>query len=185
VPYIAVPDDLPGIVGLMASKPASGRLLNALAEQILRGPSPLSHGERELIAALVSSRNETTFCLTSHSAAAAHALGDAWDVVAAVRRDHETAPVSETLRALLAIAATVQQSGRAVRPADVERARAAGAGDEAIHDTVLVAAAFCMFNRYVDGLDATTPTDDAAYDLMGKTLATEGYDRGQLDAFVG
>lgn len=181
MPHVAVPPGLVGIAALMASKPASGRRLNALAEQILRGPSPLSQGERELIAALVSTRNECRFCASSHRAAATHAIGDGAEIVAAVCADPGSAPVSAKMRALLAIAAKVQESGQAVTAEDIQRARDAGAGDEDIHDTVLVAAAFCMFNRYVDGLAATTPEDDSAYDTVGKMLATEGYDRGQFD----
>jgi len=57
----------------------------------------------------------------------------------------------------------------------VKNARAAGASDEDIHDTVLIAAAFCMLNRYVDGLGAITPSDDAAYDAMGIQMAAHGY----------
>lgn len=186
MPHIAVPENLVGIASLMATKPASGHALCVLAEQLLRGPSPLTAGERELIAAMVSDRNGTPFCTSAHSAAAAHALaGDGIDgaaaLVAAVRHDPETAPVSEKLRALLAIAAKVARSGRDVEESDVRRARDAGAGDEEIHDAVLVASAFCMFNRYVDGLAAREPADPLGYDLMGKVLAVEGYDRGQFD----
>lgn len=184
MPYIEVPEGTAGIGSLMAAKPASGRALCALAEQLLRGPSPLSQGERELIAAYVSDRNGTAFCTKSHSAAAHHALAgdgvpDAESVVAAVRRDPETAPVGDKLRALLAIAAKVARSGLDVTEADVARAKAAGATDEDVHDAVLVAAAFCMYNRYVDGLAAREPADPSGYDLMGKVLAVEGYDRGQ------
>jgi hypothetical protein len=71
----------------------------------------------------------------------------------------------------------VQQGGQNVRPQDVQAARAHGATDADIHDTVLIAAAFCMFNRYVDGLAAWTPDDPAAYDRMGAMLAAEGYVR--------
>jgi uncharacterized peroxidase-related enzyme len=144
----------------------------------------LTQGERELIAAVVSDRNGTAFCTASHSAVAAYALADggvpdAAAVVAAARRDPETAPVSEKMRALLAIAVKVAHSGLDVTEADVARARDAGAGDEDVHDAVLVAAAFCMFNRYVDGLAAREPADPLGYDAMAKVLVVEGYDRGQ------
>ena len=58
---------------------------------------------------------------------------------------------------------------------DIARARAEGATDVEIHDTVLIAAAFCMFNRYVDGLATLTPADPAAYDDMGRRMAEHGY----------
>ncbi|MFE2341173.1 carboxymuconolactone decarboxylase family protein [Streptomyces sp. NPDC059431] len=175
MPHIEIPAPVPGIRGLMASKPASGRRLSELAEQLLRGESPLSVGERELIAAFVSSRNQTRYCTGSHTAAAAHALGGDYELVEAVKRDPASAPVSERMRALLAIAGKVQGDAREVGAEDVAAARAAGADDEAIHDTVLVAAAFCMFNRYVDGLGAITPDDPAVYDEIGVFLAAHGY----------
>ncbi|MFB7468939.1 carboxymuconolactone decarboxylase family protein [Streptomyces sp. NPDC056224] len=175
MPHIEIPAPVPGIRGLMASKPASGRRMSELAEQLLRGESPLSVGERELIAAFVSFRNRTRYCTGSHTAAAAHALGGDYELVEAVKRDPASAPVSERMRALLAIAGKVQGDAREVSGEDVAAAKAAGADDEAIHDTVLVAAAFCMFNRYVDGLGAITPDDPAVYDEIGLFLTAHGY----------
>ncbi|MFE4639294.1 carboxymuconolactone decarboxylase family protein [Streptomyces sp. NPDC056773] len=175
MPHIDIPAPVPGIRGLMASKPASGRRMSELAEQLLRGESPLSAGERELIAAYVSHLNQTRYCTGSHTAAAAHVLGGDYELVEAVKRDPASAPVSERLRSLLAIAGKVRGDAREVGEEDIAAARAAGADDEAIHDTVLIAAAFCMFNRYVDGLAAITPEDPAVYDEIGAVLATKGY----------
>jgi len=149
--------------------------MRELAEVLLRGPNSLTSGEREMIAAFVSSRNDCHFCQASHSAAAAHHLGGNYTAVDAVKRDYQTAPVSSKLKALLAIAAKVQQGGKRVTVDDVERARAEGATDVEIHDAVLIAAAFCMFNRYVDGLATLTPVDPAAYDAMGRRMAEQGY----------
>lgn len=146
-----------------------------LAETLLRGDaSPLTRGERELIAAYTSSLNDCTFCCSSHSAAARHQLSDP-DIVNAVLRDAESAPVSEKMKSLLAIAKKVQQGGRGVGDDEVARARKAGAGDREIHDAVLISAAFCMYNRYVDGLRTFAPADEGLYDEMGKMLATQGY----------
>jgi uncharacterized peroxidase-related enzyme len=128
-----------------------------------------------MIAAFVSSRNDCHFCQASHSAAAAHHLGGNYSTVDAVKRDFQTAPVSAKLKALLAIAAKVQEGGGHVTTGDVERARVEGASDVEIHDAVLIAAAFCMFNRYVDGLATLTPVDPAAYDEMGRRMAEQGY----------
>ena len=89
--------------------------------------------------------------------------------------DFRRAPVSDKLKALLVIAGKVQQGGRRVSDDDVARARAAGADDKAIHDTVLIAAAFCMFNRYVDGLATWAPGEAAAYERIGAMLAQQGY----------
>jgi uncharacterized peroxidase-related enzyme len=175
VAHIALPEGLPGITGGFAFRPETAKPLRALAEVLLRGPSTLTSAERETIAAFVSSRNDCRFCQLSHSAAAAHHLGGDYSTVDAVTRDYLNAPLSPKMKALLAIAAKVQQGGNQVTGADVERARAEGATDVEIHDTVLIAAAFCMFNRYVDGLATLTPTDPALYDEMGRRMAQDGY----------
>jgi len=175
MPHIPLPEGLPGITSGFAFRPETARPMRELAEVLLRGPNSLTSGEREMIAAFVSSRNECHFCQASHSAAAAHHLGGSYAAVDAVKRDYQTAPVSSKLKAHLAIAAKVQQGGKQVTPSDVERARAEGATDVEIHDAVLIAAAFCMFNRYVDGLATLTPVDPAAYDAMGRRMAEQGY----------
>jgi uncharacterized peroxidase-related enzyme len=180
VPHIALPDGLPGITGAFAYRPETAKPLRELAEVLLRGPNTLTSGERETIATFVSSRNDCDFCRASHRAAAAHHLEGNYGLVDAVTRDYQTAPVSPKLKALLTIAGKVQQGGKEVTTADVERARAEGATDREIHDTVFIAAAFCMYNRYVDGLAAFTPTDPRAYDQMGRRMAKEGYVRGSV-----
>jgi uncharacterized peroxidase-related enzyme len=177
VPHISLPDGFPGITGGFAFRPETARPLRELAEVLLRGPSTLSSGEREMIAAFVSSRNDCQFCQLSHRAAAAHNLEGDYDLVQAVERDYLNAAVSAKLKALLTIAGKVQQDGKLVTTSDVERARAEGATDLEIHDAVLIAAAFSMFNRYVDGLATFTPTDPQAYDAMGRRMAKEGYVR--------
>jgi uncharacterized peroxidase-related enzyme len=142
---------------------------------LLRGPSTLTCGEREMIAAFVSAGNECAFCCASHRAAAAHHLDGDYALVDAVKRDPPSAPISAKLKALLAIADRVRIDGKQVSSEDVEAARRAGATDLEVHDTVLIAAAFCMFNRYVDGLATWTPDDSVAYDQMGRRIAQEGY----------
>ena len=177
MPHIALPEGVPGIRSALQFRPETARPLLELAEVLLRGPNSLTSAEREMIAAFVSSRNECRFCHASHRAAAAHHLGGDYSVVDAVGDDYLSAPVSEKLKALLGIAGKVQESGRHVTAADVERARAEGATDVEIHDTVLIAAAFCMYNRYVDGLATLTPTDPDVYDRMGQRMAQQGYVR--------
>ena len=175
VPHIALPEGLPGITSGFAFRPETAKPLRELAEVLLRGPSTLTSGEREMIAAFVSSRNDCRFCQLSHSAAAAHHLSGHYDVVDAVVHDYEQAQISAKLKSLLAIAAKVQQGGLQVTSGDVERARKEGATDVEIHDAVLIAAAFCMFNRYVDGLATFTPADPKDYDEMGRRMARDGY----------
>jgi uncharacterized peroxidase-related enzyme len=174
-PFITLPNEMPGIVSLMAFKPETGAKLGAFVQQLLRGPSSLTPGEREVIAALVSSKNGTYFCAHTHAATARHLIEGGTESVGQTIDSVEAAPVSDKMRALLRIAEKVQDSGLAVTQADVDAAREAGAADEDIHDTVLVASAFCLFNRYVDGLGAITPRDDAIYDGIGQMLASQGY----------
>ena len=172
--HISLPDGVPGIVGPLMQYPETGQPLSALAQALLRGPSSLTPAEREVIATYVSSQNGCVFCMSSHGAAARALLGPDAGIVDEVKTGFEQATISEKLKALLVIAGKVQQGGRRVSEVDVARARAAGADDKAVHDTVLVAAAFCMYNRYVDGL-ATLIPDPAAYEPMGVGLAQNGY----------
>lgn len=174
MPHITVPADIPGIRALLAFRPETAGPLGALANALLHAPNSLSPGDRELIAAYVSSLNSCTFCWRSHAAIAACHF-DSESLVDAAVANPEAAPLTPKMKALLALAARVQQSGRAVTAADIERARDAGATDVEIHDTVLIAAAFCMFNRYVDGLGALTPTDPEAYRARAAQTAREGY----------
>ncbi|MBC8125310.1 MAG: carboxymuconolactone decarboxylase family protein, partial [Candidatus Kapabacteria bacterium] len=146
---------------------------------LLHGESPLTKGERELIAAFVSHGNNCVFCTMSHAAAARHHYGENADVVGAVVYRKDFSVVSHKLAALLPIAEKVRKGGRIVSDQDVATAREAGAVDRDIHDTVLIAAAFCMFNRYVDGLQALTPIDPDVYVQMGKRMAEIGYDGGR------
>jgi uncharacterized peroxidase-related enzyme len=180
--HIQVPEGAPGIIGLMMAYPGARQELSALAEELLRSPaSSLTTAERELIATRVSSGNECHFCTQSHAAAARELYGSARDVVDCVLEDPRTAPLSDKMKALLDIADKVRRDGRLVRDVDIQRARAAGADDRAIHDTVLIAAAFCMFNRYVDGLGTWAPADPEAYKVAGKKLVTEGYVNYEMD----
>jgi uncharacterized peroxidase-related enzyme len=174
VAHIQLQEGLPGIRGLLAFRPETARPLGELADVLLHAPGTLPPGDRELIAAYVSRLNECGYCEASHAAIAACHLRDE-ALVDAVVTDPERAPVSEKLKALLALAARVQQSGRAVRAEDVERARRQGATDLEIHDTVLIAAVFCMYNRYVDGLGTFAPTDRDGYRQRAGFVAANGY----------
>jgi uncharacterized peroxidase-related enzyme len=175
MPHIQLPEGLPGITSGFAFRPETAQPMRALAEVLLRGPSTLTSGEREMIATFVSTQNDCYFCQTSHRAAAAHHLDGNYELVDAVRFDYQSAPVSGKLKALMAIAGKVQKGGKNVTPEDIAPARSEGATDLEIHDTVLIAAAFCMYNRYVDGLATFSPTDPKLYDEMGARMAHHGY----------
>jgi uncharacterized peroxidase-related enzyme len=179
MPHINLPEGYPGISAGFTYRPETAKPMRELADILLHQPNSLAPGERELIATYVSSRNCTTFCALSHGAAAANHLGDA-SVVEKVKSNFLAAPISDKLKALLTIAGKVQQDGKLVTEADVKAARALGATDIEIHDTVLIAAAFSMFNRYVDGLGTVQPTDPGMYEQMGKHLVEEGYTKPSI-----
>lgn len=184
MPHIPLPESLPGIRSLVAYRPDTGRILYELAEALLGTESSLPRAQRELIAASVSAGNECLFCTSSHAAAARHLYGEEAPLVDAVLADAAAAPVDDKLRSLLEIAAMVRVSGRDVTTAAVEEARSHGASDREIHDTVLIAAAFSMFNRYVDGLATVAPTEPQVYAEMGRRMAEQGYAR-RFDQVVG
>ena len=175
MPHVALPPELVGIRSAMATRPETAAPMLELAEVLLRGESTLTRGERELIAAYVSHLNGCQFCTRSHGAFAARQLEGGHALVDAVRADPMSAEVSPKLRALLVVAGQAQRSGKDVTRDAVDAARAAGATDREVHDTVLITAAFCMFNRYVDGLATVTPDDPAAYEQMADRVVSSGY----------
>jgi uncharacterized peroxidase-related enzyme len=174
MPHIDLPKELPGISSGFAFRPETAKPMRELAHILLHEPNSLEAGERELIATYVSSLNDCHFCQMSHGAAAACHLGDA-STVKQVKADFMQAPIPEKLKRLLVIAGKVQEGGKHVTTEDVEAARQLGATDLEIHDTVLIAAAFCMYNRYVDGLATWQPREESMYAQMGAHLANEGY----------
>ncbi|QOY90666.1 carboxymuconolactone decarboxylase family protein [Paludibaculum fermentans] len=173
--HIKLPEDLPGIRGPFAFRPETAKPMSELAEVLLHTPGSLSMADSELIATYVSSRNDCHYCQTSHGAIAAYHLGGDEQLVLDVKHDFESAGISEKLKALLNIAGRVQQGGKLVRAEDVGRARGHGATDLEIHDTVLIAAAFCMYNRYVDGLATWAPADTESYRRRAAAVAENGY----------
>lgn len=175
MPHIKLAEGDPGIIGPLRAYPETERPLDDFTNALLCGPSSLSRAERELIATHVSNGNECYFCTNSHAAAARCLWGDQANVVDQVLAKSPDAPIDEKMKALLAIADKVRRDGRLVTSDDVERARRAGADDKAIHDTVLIGAAFCMFNRYVDGLATWAPKDPKIYQEIGQRIAAKGY----------
>ena len=176
MPHINLSNDYPGIRSLFVYRPETAKPLNALVQTLLHDPHPtLSAGERELIATYVSNLNNCYYCTNIHGAIAKHQLGNDAETVKAVLANVDTAPVSSKMKALLKIAARVQSGGKNVTGLDVAAAVAEGATDMEIHDSVLIAAAFCMYNRYVDGLATWQPHNDELYDKTGEQRAREGY----------
>ena len=173
--HIDLRNDLPGIRGPMNFRPETAKPLNELVDVLLRGPHTLTPGERELIATYVSARNDCRYCQTIHGAIAAHHLGGDEALVVDVKRDPQRAAISDKLKALLVIAGKTAEGGSRVTAADVDKARSRGATDLEIHDTVLIAAVFCMCNRYVDGLATWAPDDPDFYRRRAALVAEHGY----------
>lgn len=174
MPYIPLKDNLPGITGLLDYRKDTALPIRELTQILLRGESTLSEGERELIAMVVSYGNECAFCTAAHTAAANLLLNDS-SIAEKVKFEPDKAQVSEKMKTLLAIARAVQKSGKFVTPALIEDAKAKGATDRELHDTVLIAALFSLYNRYVDGLASVTPGDPAFYNRLGNILKNSGY----------
>ncbi|PWT73794.1 MAG: carboxymuconolactone decarboxylase [Bacteroidetes bacterium] len=173
--HIKLPEGIPGIRSLAMYRPETGQYIFELVQILLRGESSISEAERELIAAYVSSRNNCNYCMKSHAAAARFLFGDKQHWVNEVLTDIDQSTVPQKLKALLHIAGKVQILGKEVKEEDIMRARSVGANDREIHDTVLIAASFSMFNRYADGLASWTPTDPGHYEETGRRLSQKGY----------
>jgi len=175
MPFIQINNEFPGIEGLLINKPSIGKAICGLVQQALRGSSSLSAEEREVIAAYTSSLNECDYCQDIHSEIASVLLKDNGNTMACVIKTIQEAPLSPKMKALLGIAAKVQQGGMNVTQQDIENARSFGANDNDIHDTVLVASMFCFINRYVDGLHTERFAAKEDYKAPAKQLARFGY----------
>jgi len=175
MPHITVPEGLPGIRGPLALRPDIAKPLSGLAEVLMRSENSLSHGERELIGTYVSSLNECFFCTHAHGGVAQHYLQCDTSFIDGVKKDYQSTTLSEKMKSLLSIAASVQKGGKSVTSKQIENAKSIGITDMEIHDTVLIASMFCMFNLYVDGLNTWAPQDTDFYINRAKQIADTGY----------
>ncbi|HVZ97328.1 MAG TPA: peroxidase-related enzyme [Chitinophagaceae bacterium] len=176
MPYIPLEEHLPGITGLLEYDKVAAAPIRELTQILLRGKSTLTEGERELIATVVSNGNQCRFCTAAHTAAANILLCES-ETTEKVKDNIATAPVSNKMKALLTVASLVRESGKAVTKEAIDKAKAEGATDIEIHDTVLIAALFCLYNRYVDGLATVTPVNPGFYKSLGERLKDHGYNR--------
>ncbi len=176
MPHISLPEHLPGITGLLEYRIDTAEPIRLITQILLRGNSSLTVGERELIATIVSSRNCTNFCELAHTKVADLLYGET-ETAKMVKLNFETAPISNKMKALLNIATLTQQGGKYVTDEAIERGKNAGATDLEIHDTVLIAALFCLYNKYVDGLATIAPSDHNYYQILGERILKNGYIR--------
>lgn len=176
MPFIPLEEHLPGITGLLEYRQDSGAPIRELTQVLMRGPSTLSEAEREMIATIVSSENQCKFCTQAHAAVANLLIGDC-ETVESMLTDLENTQIPEKTKALLVIAKQVQKGGKHVGTEHIEAAKNAGATDLEIHDTVLIAALFCLYNRYVDGMATLLPSESSYFDTLAQKLVTFGYRR--------
>jgi uncharacterized peroxidase-related enzyme len=176
MPHIELEEHLPGITGLLEYRKDTGEPIRVLTQIIMRGPSTLTEAERELIATVVSHGNQCRFCTTAHAATVNLLLGES-ETAEKVKQDISSAPVSEKMKALLTIAALTGKNGKLVTHEVIEKAKAEGATDLEIHDTVLIAALFSLYNRYVDGMATAMPDNDNYFAVLADRLVNHGYSR--------
>jgi uncharacterized peroxidase-related enzyme len=178
MPHIDLHSDYPGLQGLLTYRPEVLDPINAFVQILMWDEHPdqsLSRGERQLIGTYAAYKNDCKFAYLCHGGVAAAHLDDNEELVEQVKQDYTSAPISPKLKALLAIAEQTVRGGKYVNPDLIEAARAEGATDLEIHDTVLTAAAFCLYSRYIDGLATNQPDDPEFYRELGKRLAAQGY----------
>jgi uncharacterized peroxidase-related enzyme len=176
--HIQLPESLPDIRGPMVFSPET--TLCDLVQPLLPGPHTLTPAEREVIATYVSAQNDCIYCQSCHGSTAAQHLGGSdadYELIAQIKQNYPATPISAKMKVLLAIAGKVQHGGKYATAKDVEQARQQGATDKEIHDTVLIAAAFCILNRYVDGLATWQPSDPEIYREIGRQTSQLGYVR--------
>lgn len=175
MPHIHLNPGLYGITSLLDFRPEAAAPLCRLTQMLLRGESTLTEAERELIAAYVSSLNECKFCSTAHTSATCLLPGGRETGMEPMQTDLEVLHLTDKMKGLLGIAAKVQKNGNQVTLEDIDLARQSGATDLEIHDTVLIASLFCLYNRYVDGLATMTPSEPEFYTNLGNRITTRGY----------
>jgi uncharacterized peroxidase-related enzyme len=160
------------LLDVFRARPEIYRPLIDYHQALLRGPSPLSAGERELIAAYVSGLNACGYCHGVH-AATAQAFGVPGETLTALLADVGSAPVAERLKPLLRYVGKLTSNPAKITPTDAEAVLEAGWDERALHDAVAVCALFNMMNRLVDGLGIT---GDAEYfGVAADRLHGQGY----------
>jgi uncharacterized peroxidase-related enzyme len=181
-PIVGGLPDAPGITAAMALTPGLGIHLRGLADQVLVHDFPgatLRRAEREMIATAVSAGNDCFYCMDSHAAFATELLERDGDTLRAPLLDELKAKSLSSfdpkLRALLHVAGVVRHNPLELTAADVEVATSAGATDGDVQLAVLIASAFSMYNRLVDGLRAMTPPTTDPYADPARRIADHGY----------
>jgi len=175
--YISLDKTKKGMHSLLTFRPEIAQPLTTLMQTLMRTNVGLTMGERELIATFVSSLNGCYICDSIHGEVAQCLLHADFTLIQKVKEDYQEAPVSDKMKTLLTLAKSVQKGGKNVTEEQVALAKNSGATDMEIHDTVLIAALFCMFNRYVDGLGLESNDTVETFRERGKKIAEQGYNQ--------
>ncbi len=188
-PIVGGLPDAPGILAAIRLTPGLGVHLRGLADELLVNDFPgatISRPEREMLAAATSAANDCFYCMDSHGAFATALLerDDATELVPLVDelKLGSSEGFGDKMRALLQISRTVRRDPLDLTAADVEAALATGATDADVQLAVLIAAAFSMYNRMVDGFRARTPPTAEAYRERAGEIAANGYSAPQVQS---
>jgi uncharacterized peroxidase-related enzyme len=191
-PIVGGLPDVPGILVAMRLKPELGFHLRGLADQVLVEDYPgatISRAEREMLATATSAANDCFYCMDSHGAFATALLerSDEHDRIPIIDviKQGSSEGLSPKMQALLHITRTVRREPRQLSTADVADAIDAGATDADVQLAVLIASAFSMYNRLVEGFRAKTPPSAEAYMPRAHEIAEHGYSSPQVAAVPG
>jgi uncharacterized peroxidase-related enzyme len=191
-PIVGGLPDVPGILAAIRLTPGLGIHLRGLADELLVNDFPgatLVRAEREMLATAVSAANDCFYCMDSHGAFATAVLersgaAELVPLIDGVKRGSSEG-FDDKMRALLDIARTVRREPRDLTAADVAAAQAAGATDADVQLAVLIAAAFSMYNRMVEGFRAKTPPTADAYRGRAAEIAEHGYSDQRVTSVPG
>lgn len=167
----SLPDDAK-LLDVFRAYPDTARPLLDYHERLMRGPSPLTVAERELVAAYVSGLNGCDYCYGVHETTA-RSFGVAPETLTDLLGGLDTAQVADRIRVLLRYVGRLTMTPARVSPSDAQAVLEAGWTEQALHDAVAVCALFNFMNRFVNGLGITA--DQSYFDLSGQRLAGGGY----------
>jgi uncharacterized peroxidase-related enzyme len=191
-PIVGGLPDVPGILAAIRLTPGLGVHLRGLADELLVNDFPgatIQRHEREMLATAVSAANDCFYCMDSHGAFASALLerngaAELTPVIDVIKHGSSDG-LDAKMRALLHISRTLQKTPRGLTDADITAAQAAGASDADVQLAVLIASAFSMYNRMVEGFRAKTAPTAEAYRARAAEIAEHGYSSPQVQAVPG
>jgi uncharacterized peroxidase-related enzyme len=174
MPFVDFLDDASIMRDIVLSRPDRLAAYLALNEDIMRGESPLTAGERELIGAYVSALNDCSFCFGAHAATAAQ-FGIDRALFESLLDDVDASPVAGKLKPILHFVKKLTENPSRMVQADADAVYAAGWDSRALSDAILVCGLFCMANRMVDGHGLNRATPNSVFETIADRLSGAGY----------